>query len=153
MLEQKDSQAISAFPPVGLPRRQAGGQKPKVAKIAKKFQLKLVVIFGSFANGKNRADSDLDVAVLSSKEISFKEQINLTNELAAVFNKDIDLSVLNKANPLLLFQASKNPILLYGNREEFLKFKLYAFNVYNDYAPYFEMENNLNKRLINAYAN
>lgn len=128
-------------------------QNLRIAKIAKKFQLKLVIIFGSFANGKNRADSDLDIAVLGLREVSFSEQISLINELSQIFNKNIDLSVLNKANPLLLFQASKNSILLYGSREEFLKFKLYAFNVYNDYAPYFEMEKNLNKKIISAYAN
>ena len=131
----------------------ASGQKSKIAKLAKKFQLKLVIIFGSFANGKNRQDSDLDIAVLGSKEVFFDEQIRLTNELALIFNKNIDLSVLNKANPLLLFQASKNPILLYGQRQDFLKFKLYAFNRYNDYAPYFAMEKNLNKKIISAYAN
>lgn len=136
----------TANPPVG-------GQKLKIAKIARKFQLKLIVIFGSFANGKNRKDSDLDIAVLGSREVSFNEQISLTNELSQLFNKNIDLSVLNRANPLLLFQASKNPILLYGSREKFLKFKLYAFNAYNDYAPYFAMEKNLNKKIISAYAN
>ena len=128
-------------------------QKLKIDKIAKKFQLKLIVIFGSFANGKHKKDSDLDIAILGLKEISFNKQISLTNELSLIFNKNIDLSVLNRANPLLLFQASKNPILLYGNRQEFLKFKLYAFNMYNDYAPYFEMEKNLNKKIISAYAN
>lgn len=130
----------------------AGGQKLKIEKIAKKFHLKMIVVFGSFASGKNRADSDLDVAVLGLKEVSFKDQIRLTNELSLIFNKNIDLSVLNTANPLLLFQASKNSILVFGNKEEFLKFKLYAFSAYNDYAPYFEMEKNLNKKLINAYA-
>lgn len=127
-------------------------QKLKITKIAKKFQLKLIVIFGSFANGKHRKDSDLDIAVLGLKEISFNEQISLTNKLSLIFNKNIDLSVLNRANPLLLFQVSKNSILLYGSREEFLKFKLYAFNAYNDYAPYFEMEKKLNKKIINRFA-
>jgi len=127
-------------------------QKPKIDTIAKKFHLKLIVIFGSFASGKNREDSDLDIGVLALEDVSFSEQITLTNELSLIFNKNIDLSVLNRANPLLLFQASKNSILLYGNRQDFLKFKLYAFNVYNDYAPYFKMERNLNKKIINAYA-
>jgi len=127
-------------------------QKLKIAKIAKKFQLKLIVIFGSFVSGKNRKNSDLDIAVLGLRDVSFKEQINLINELSQIFNKNVDLSVLNKANPLLLFQVSKNPILLYGSREEFLKFKLRAFNMYNDYAPYFEMEKNLNKKIISTYA-
>ena len=129
-----------------------GGQKLKIAKIAKKFQLKIIIIFGSFANGKFRKDSDLDIAVLGFKEVSFNEQIKLTNELSLIFNKNIDLSVLNRANPLLLFQVSQNPVLLYGSRPDFLKFKLYAFKAYNDYAPYFEMEKNLNKKIISAYA-
>jgi len=127
-------------------------QKLKIAKIAKKFQLKLVVIFGSFANGVTRGDSDLDVAILGLKAVSFGRQINLIGEFSRIFNKNIDLSVLNNANPLLIFQVSKNSILLYGSREEFSKFKLYAFNAYNDYAPYFIMEKNLNKIIISGYA-
>jgi len=127
------------------------GQKLKIAKTAQKFQLKLIIIFGSFANGKNRKDSDLDIGVLGLGEVSFSEQISLTNELSSIFNKNIDLSVLNRANPLLLFQASKNSILLYGSREDFLKFKLYAFKLYHDYAPYFKMEQKLNKIIIKSY--
>ena len=88
----------------------------KISKIAKKFHLKLAIIFGSFANGKNRADSDLDIAVLGLKEVSFKDQVSLTNELLQIFKQNVDLSVLNQANPLLLFQASKNSILLCGSR-------------------------------------
>ena len=64
-----------------------GRQKFKIAKIAKRFQLKLIVIFGSFADGKNRKDSDLDIAVLGFKEVSFKEQIGLTNELSHLFHE------------------------------------------------------------------
>jgi predicted nucleotidyltransferase len=125
----------------------------KIAKIAKKFQLKLIVIFGSFASGKSRKDSDLDIAVLGSGAgVSFDDQISLTNELSLIFNKNVDLSVLNRANPLLLFQASKNAVLIYGDKHDFLKFKLYAFKSYHDYTPYFEMERNLNKKIINAYA-
>lgn len=112
----------------------------------------MIIIFGSFANGKNRANSDLDIAALGLKKVSFSEQIDLMGELSLIFSKNIDLSVLNKANPLLLFQVSKNSVLLYGSQAEFLKFKLYAFKAYHDYAPYFKMEKNLNKRIINAYA-
>ncbi|MFZ2975540.1 MAG: nucleotidyltransferase domain-containing protein [Candidatus Moraniibacteriota bacterium] len=127
-------------------------QKANTAKIAKKHKLKLVVIFGSFASGKNRKDSDLDMGVIGEKEISFEKQIVLTNELSQIFKKDIDLSVLNRANPLLLFEASRNAVLVYGENSELAKFKLYAFRVYNDYAPYFKIENELNKRLIKSYA-
>ena len=127
-------------------------QKKEIARIAKKFQLKLVIVFGSFASGKNHKDSDLDIAIFGSDRIFFDAQIDLTNEFAVIFDRNIDLSLLNDANPLLLFQVSKNASLLFGSREEFLKFKLYAFKAYNDYLPYFKMENKLNKKIINSYA-
>ena len=126
-------------------------QKLKIVKIANHFQLKLIVVFGSFASGKNRKDSDLDIGIIGSREVSFEDQIGLTNQLSLIFNKNVDLSVLNNANPLLLFQASNNAILLYGSHQDFLKFKLYAFKSYHDYAPYFEMEKKLNKRIIKSY--
>lgn len=132
--------------------RVTSTQKLKAVEVAKKFKLKLIIIFGSFANGKNSIDSDLDIAVLGSKNVSFNNQIDLISELSRIFNNEVDLTVLNTANPLLLFQVSKNPILLYGNREELLKFKLRAFKTYHDYAPYFAMERKLNKKIIKAYA-
>lgn len=126
-------------------------QKLNTTEIAKKHKIKLVIIFGSFASGKNRKDSDLDLGVLSEKEISFEKQITLINDFSRIFKKNIDLSILNRANPLLLFEASKNAVLVYGEHSELSKFKLYAFRAYNDYAPYFEIENELNKRIINSY--
>lgn len=128
-------------------------QKLNIEKIAKKYNLKLAVVFGSFASGKNKKDSDLDLGILGNKEISFEKQIKLINEFSQIFKKEIDLSILNRANPLLLFEASKNSVLLFGNQEDLAKFRLYAFRVYNDYAPYFKIENDLNKRLIKSYAN
>ena len=126
-------------------------QKVNTAEIAKKYKLKLVIIFGSFASGKNRKDSDLDLGVIGEKEISFENQIALTNEFSQIFKKNIDLSVLNRANPLLLFEASRNAVLLFGTQKDFFEFRLRAFHAYNDYAPYFNMENELNKRIINSY--
>ncbi|MDO8512349.1 MAG: nucleotidyltransferase domain-containing protein [bacterium] len=127
-------------------------QKTKITELTKKFQLKLVVVFGSFATGKQRKDSDLDIAVLGMKDVFFKEHVDLINELSAIFNKEVDLTILNKANPLLSFQVSKNPILLYGDRRDLLKFKLNAFKIYHNYAPFFEMERKLNKKIISTYA-
>jgi len=128
-------------------------QKMRIEEVAKRYQLKLVLLFGSFANGKNRKDSDLDIAVLDSKKISFNKQLKIIGEFSRIFGKNIDLTVLNRANPLLLGQINKNCVLLHGRREDFLKFKLRAFRLFCDYAPYFEMEKKLNKKLLNSYAN
>lgn len=127
-------------------------QNLEVKKIAQKFQLKLVIVFGSFASGQNKEDSDLDIGVLGGEAACFEKQVDLANELSKVFRKNVDLSVFNRSNPLLLFQASQNSFLLYGRGQEFNRFKFRAFKEYHDYAPYFAMERKLNKKLISAYA-
>lgn len=126
-------------------------QQEKISEIAKKYSLKLVLLFGSFANRKNRKDSDLDIAIFGSQKISFHKELKIIGEFSRIFGKEIDLTILNRANPLLSFQVSKNCVLLYGAKEDFFKFKTYAFRLYSDYAPYFEMEKNLNKRIINNF--
>ena len=127
-------------------------QKKEISKMAKKYGLKLILLFGSFANGKHRQDSDFDIAIMGKGKIDFKNQIKLINSFSQVFKRNIDLSIINCANPLLLFQISKNAKLIYGNEKDFFKFKLYAFHRYNDYAPYFKIEENLNKKFIRKYA-
>lgn len=128
-------------------------QKLKVKKIAKDYGLKLIIAFGSFASGRSRKDSDLDIGVLANNEVSFKKQVDLINEFSQIFKKNVDLTILATANPLLLFEAAKNAILLCGDSREFMKLKLKAFHVYNDYSPYFKMERELNRKIIKSYAN
>lgn len=126
-------------------------QRKAVQKIAEKYNLKLVMLFGSFASGKTHKNSDLDIAVMGEKKIDFKEQIKLINNFSQVFKRDVDLSIINAANPLLLFQISKNAKIIFGSRQDFHKFRIYSFHRYNDYLPYFKMEADLNKKFIDQY--
>jgi uncharacterized protein len=124
-------------------------QKQKVNKIAKKYGLKLVLLFGSHASGKTHKKSDLDIAVLGNRAIDFKKQISLINELSGIFGKEIDLSVINIANPLLLFQISKSSLIIYGDKRDYFKFKLNAFHRYNDYLYFIKkLEGTLHKKLV-----
>jgi uncharacterized protein len=127
-------------------------QKSGISEIAKKYDLKSVIVFGSFASGKNRKDSDLDLAISGHKKISFSKQIKLISIFSSIFRKDVDLTIIDNANPLLLFEISKNSILISGSKKDFACFQLNAFKIFHDYTPYFEMERKLNKKLINAYA-
>ncbi len=126
-------------------------KKQKINKIAKKYGLKLVLLFGSFANGKTHKDSDLDIAIMGGKKIDFEKQIKLANNFSQIFKRDIDLSIINTANPLLLFQISKNARIIFGSELDFYKFRLHAFHRYNDYLPYFKMEEDFNKKFIDRY--
>ena len=46
-------------------------QKNEIKKIGDKFNLKLMIIHGSYATGKARPGSDLDVAVFGEKPTPF----------------------------------------------------------------------------------
>ena len=79
-------------------------QKVKLGKIAKKFRLKLILAFGSQVNGKTHPESDLDIAVLfPSGDFPFKKYGELHSGLLGIFpGNDVDIVILNRADPLLL---------------------------------------------------
>ncbi len=126
----------------------SASQKKALKKIAEKYQLNFLILFGSLAEGKKRDDSDADVAVSRKEKLDFNQQSLLCSDLEGVFGREVDLSFVESANPLLLKQISKNGSLIYGSKENFLNFKLRAFHRYNDYAPYFRREERFVKELV-----
>jgi predicted nucleotidyltransferase len=130
----------------------SGKQKNEIEKIAKKYQLELVLLFGSQVSGKVHAKSDIDIAVKLKQErnkLSLEEDLKLIRSLSGIFkSENIDLSVINHANPLLLKQINQNCQLLFGELRDFYKFRIYAFNRYVDYKKYFELESEFVKAQI-----
>lgn len=127
-------------------------EKKKIRGLAEKYGLDLIILFGSFAAGKNRKESDVDIAVRSKKDFSLSDELSFLRNLNKIIPGRIDLSIINHANPLHLYEISKNAILLYGSKKDFIKFKLYAFHRYNDYMPYFKLEEKINRVIIKQYA-
>ena len=126
--------------------------KKKLSRIAEKYNLKLIILFGSFARCMSPKDSDIDIAVQrerSAEASDFNDELALIGELTKIFNgKKIDLCLINRANPLLLKQINQNCELLYGDLSDFYNFKIYAFNRYNDYRIYFKMESDFVKKQV-----
>ena len=73
----------------------------------------LIYLFGSFAQGIENANSDIDLAFMSSSIYSEKDIFFLSQELATNLNRDIDLIDFNKASEVLAFQILKTGIVLY----------------------------------------
>lgn len=71
----------------------------------------LVVLFGSVALGRQRADSDLDIAIAAKQALTAHEKIALIGALAELTGRSIDLIDLSVASEPLLGQ-----ILRYGRR-------------------------------------
>jgi len=110
-------------------------QKEQVRAIGEKFDLKFILLYGSYAKGTQDALSDLDIAVLGKKPIDFREYGKIYGELSRVFGdieRDLDVVVLDRKDSLFLYQVAKNSKLLYGSTLDYNEFRAYAFRAYHD---------------------
>ena len=107
-------------------------QKQKIKEIAGKYQLKLVLLFGSQSSGYIHKESDVDVAYLPEKSLDFEKEYRLNYEFTKIFQTDkVDTVDLRKASPLLLYAVFQNPIILF--QENDLVFPLYRAYVFKRY--------------------
>ncbi len=121
----------------------------KIEKLAKKYDLNLLLLFGSRVKYKKflHEESDFDVAYLSKRELFGKEIIALNCDLMDIFNSDrVDLTDLKNTNPFLRYEIAKNSLLLYGKEMEYLEFKAFAFKDYINHKPLFGLTTVLIRR-------
>jgi len=76
-------------------------------------------LFGSTAKGTAGKLSDVDVAVLTSKDHppTLDYQLYLMDKLAGIFGREVDVVILNEASPLLRYEVIKRGKLLYSRDE------------------------------------
>ena len=79
--------------------------KSKIIKILKKNDIKRAGIFGSYAKGEQKKDSDIDILIEPAKNMGFKFA-GLEIQLAKALKKRVDLVSYNGISPYL-----KNKIL------------------------------------------
>ncbi len=131
-------------------------QKTRLKNLAQKYNLKLLILFGSQVEGKTHLHSDYDIAALGRKPNELRNAIpDFANECAEaleISSDKIDISLIDRANPLLLHEISENAVLLYGTQYDFDNFNAYCFKQYIDYQPYFKMEENAVNDFIKQHA-
>jgi len=124
-----------------------------IERISRKYNLKLVIIFGSYAKGGLHSGSDIDIAVYSEKKLGFERFFHLVSELQDIFpDYAIDLCDVTKVCPLLLQKISESGFLAFGKKRDFYLFKMRAFNRFCDYLPFFRIEEKSVKNFIHNYA-
>ena len=129
--------------------------KKKIADIAKCHKLTLVVLFGSQATGFTHKESDVDVAYMSDRKLSFHDEVLLNTKLTEVFRNDkVSLVNLKTASPLLLKQIVMNGIALFEKSPHlFTELFIYALRMYEEAAPIFDLREHYLRRKINEYKN
>ncbi|NCF74931.1 MAG: nucleotidyltransferase domain-containing protein [Xanthomonadaceae bacterium] len=114
----------------------------KLREIAEKYNLKLLLLFGSRAGSKKflHKESDFDVAYLPKKDLDLTEEAKLICDLMPVFRSErIDLVNLKKALPLLFYAVFQNCQILYAdNPLLFYYLRSYAFKKYIETKPLYQ---------------
>ena len=125
-------------------------EKETIAKIGEKFNLKLIIIYGSYAKGIHKKKSDLDIAILGKKPIDFKTELEIYSALSQVFGdnkeRELDVKFLHKVDSFFRYQAMKDAVLIYGNLYDFNIFKIYAIRCYQENQKLRELKDYLIKK-------
>ena len=110
-------------------------QKKSLGNILLDYNLKLILLHGSYAKGTAHSDSDLDIAVLGRSTIDSKNLFAMYERFHDAFpdfSGDIDLKALQKVDPLFMYLVSCDSVLLAGSQSDYTDFKNHAFVSYQD---------------------
>lgn len=85
--------------------------KQRKEEFIKNYSIEKIGLFGSFANGKNTLNSDIDIVYeTSSKDLTLSQIFQIEEELKKQFNRNIDLVNLKYMNPLIKRKALRDMI-------------------------------------------
>ncbi len=106
--------------------------------IAEQYALRLIALFGSQIKGQTHASSDVDVAIWMERPLSAEERLELWSALTRLFQAEVDLTALNQAEPLLLYQVVSTGQPLYESEEwAWENLKSYGYRRYWDSGNFF----------------
>jgi len=94
-----------------------GNEKIKIIKnvLVGALTPSLIYIFGSTVKGKGRKESDIDIAFLRDKRIDEYELFILSQKLADILKKEVDLIDLSKTSTVFKIQIIKTGKLIYNS--------------------------------------
>ena len=99
-----------------------------------------VYLFGSYASGKNRTFSDIDIGILLNRfdpEFGNQQKMRYFTELSRIIRKDVHPVILNFASEVLMKQIfSKGRCILINDSKKLAKYKMTMYAKIADYAYY-----------------
>lgn len=120
--------------------------------LARRHGLALILQFGSTVDGAVHEKSDLDIAVLFERRPpGLDEHSEIVHEVQGLFPKrEIDLAVINHADPLFLKQVLDRCRLLAGSPRRLAELKIYGFKRYQDHRRYLALESQHVRRVLSG---
>lgn len=99
--------------------------------INKQLNTHFIVLFGSFAKGTAREDSDIDLAYFSDQQLSSYERFILAGELATVAGHEVDLVDIKEIDTVFTMQIFSEGVPIYMQDENaFIRQKMRAYSMY-----------------------
>ena len=98
--------------------------------------------FGSTVSGRTHSRSDLDLGALFEEgEPSLERRGQLELDLQGAFRgRQIDLAVLNHADPLFLKKILEGGRRLAGSPRRLAELRMYAYRRYQDHRRFLDLE-------------
>lgn len=146
----RDAKGLVGVGARGVYSEQEDAMARDLKALAEKHGIMLVLRFGSSVNQKTHARSDLDLAVLlDHPTVDFRRFADLLHDLQELFpGPEVDLAVLNHADPLFLKRITDDCEILYGPVQQLQRLKIYAFKRYQDHQKYFDIERRFASRFV-----
>jgi predicted nucleotidyltransferase len=125
-----------------------------LAEVACRHGIRLILQFGSTVDGPTHSQSDLDIALLlDTADVSLERLGTIRHELQLCFpDQEVDLVIINRADPLLLRKITERCRLLYGPIKTLQGLRLYAFKRYQDHRRFLDLERQYVNRTLDRLA-
>lgn len=123
----------------------AQNSKEIIDKLAQKYSLELILLFGSQVTGKTHKESDFDIAYSSKRRLSIKEESELIIGLMSVVNitdeRLINLVNIKTTSPLLFYAITSNCQILFSKDDLiFPTMRAYAFKKFVETKPLYDLK-------------
>lgn len=131
-------------------------QLEHIQEIARQYELKLLVLFGSQVTGKTHAESDYDIAYAGREKLSLDQEgrliVALTGCLGLSDERLLNLVPIARTNPLLLYAITDNARVLYESESGiFAGMRAFAFKQYVELKPLYEAKFRRLGNIIKSY--
>jgi predicted nucleotidyltransferase len=125
-----------------------------LSEIASRHRVRLLLQHGSTVSGRVHAKSDLDIAVLFEDDReSLARVAALSVDLQGLYRgQELDVAVINHADPLFLKTIVERCRLLYGSPRVLAELKMYAFKRYQDHRRFLALEQSYVRRSLQRLA-
>src|SRR3989338_1419561 len=104
-------------------------KKKEIAEIARKYDLDMVVLFGSQATGRIHPKSDVDIGYTAQKFVELETRFHIETEISRLLSrKDLELVDLGRISPVMKKIIADEAVILYERLPgTFTLFCMYAF--------------------------